>query len=129
MVATVSRSCRLVILLVAWRRSATGSSSGGMPRPSSSTAIRRTPPASSRTVICVAPASSALSTSSRTTEAGARPFASGNLADEFVGQVADPGGACRAGDASGAETSGGLGWVHPSDFRRRPHGDLVRGWG
>jgi hypothetical protein len=38
--------------------------------PSSSTEIRRTPPASSRTVTWVAPASSALSTSSRTTEAG-----------------------------------------------------------
>ena len=70
MVATVSRSFRLVILLVAWRRRATGSSSCGMPPPSSSTVIRRTPPADRRTVICVAPASSALSTSSRTTEAG-----------------------------------------------------------
>ena len=70
MVATVSRSCRLVILLVAWRRRAMGSSSCGMPQPSSSTAIRRTPPASRRTVICVAPESRALSTSSRTTEAG-----------------------------------------------------------
>ena len=42
----------------------------GMPLPSSSTAIRRTPPASRRTVIWVAPASRALSTSSRTAEAG-----------------------------------------------------------
>jgi hypothetical protein len=33
-------------------------------------AISRTPPASSRNVICVAPASRALSSSSRTTEAG-----------------------------------------------------------
>ena len=70
MVATVSRSCRSVILLVAWRRNATGSSSRGMPPPSSSTEISRTPPASSRTLIWRAPASSALSTSSRTTEAG-----------------------------------------------------------
>jgi hypothetical protein len=38
--------------------------------PSSSTEIRRTPPASRRTVTWVAPASSALSTSSRTTDAG-----------------------------------------------------------
>ena len=70
MVTTVSRSCRSRILLVAWRRRATGSSSRGMPMPSSSTEIRRTPPASRRSVTWVAPASSALSTSSRTTEAG-----------------------------------------------------------
>ncbi len=70
MVPTVSRSLRLAILLVAWRRSATTSSSRGMPRPSSSIEISRTPPAASRTVTCVAPASSALSSSSRTTEAG-----------------------------------------------------------
>ena len=70
MVPTDSRSARLPILLVAWRRSASGSSSRGMPPPSSSTAISRTPPASRRTVTWVAPASSALSTSSRTTEAG-----------------------------------------------------------
>ena len=70
MVPTCSSSCRSRILLVAWRRSATGSSSRGMPQPSSSTAISRTPPASRRTVIWVAPASRALSTSSRTTEAG-----------------------------------------------------------
>ena len=37
---------------------------------SSSTTIARTPPAARRTVTCVAPASSALSTSSRTTDAG-----------------------------------------------------------
>ena len=70
MVPTCSSSCKSRILLVAWRRSATGSSSRGIPQPSSSTLIRRTPPASRRTVICDAPASSALSTSSRTTEAG-----------------------------------------------------------
>ena len=70
MVPTDSRSSRLAILLVAWRLSAVDSSSRAMPAPSSSTAISRTPPASSRTVIWVAPASSALSTSSRTTEAG-----------------------------------------------------------
>ena len=70
MVSTASSSCRLLILLVAWRLSAVGSSSRRMPMPSSSTLIRRTPPACSRTVICRAPASSALSTSSRTTEAG-----------------------------------------------------------
>ena len=70
MVPTDSRSSRLVILLVAWRFRAMASSSGAMPMPSSSTAISRTPPADRRRVICVAPASSALSTSSRTTEAG-----------------------------------------------------------
>src|SRR5450830_1751807 len=70
MVPTDSRSGRLLILLVAWRLRAIGSSSRRMPAPSSSTAISRTPPASSRTVTCVAPASSSLSTSSRTTEAG-----------------------------------------------------------
>ena len=70
MVPTDSRSCRLLILLVAWRLKAIGNSPGRMPKPLSSTAIRRTPPANSRTVIWVAPASSALSTSSRTTEAG-----------------------------------------------------------
>ena len=70
MVDTDSRSVRLPILLVAWRLKAMGNSSRKIPWPSSSTLIRRTPPASRRTVICVAPASSALSTSSRTTEAG-----------------------------------------------------------
>ena len=70
MVATDSKSCRLPILLVAWRLNAIGNSSRTMPWPSSSTAISRTPPASSRTVTWLAPASRALSTSSRTTEAG-----------------------------------------------------------
>jgi hypothetical protein len=70
MVPTDSRSDRLLILLVAWRLRAMGSSSRKMPMPSSSTEIRRTPPASKRTVTWLAPASSALSTSSRTTDAG-----------------------------------------------------------
>ena len=70
MVATDSKSSKLPILLVAWRLKAMGSSSRKIPWPSSSTAIRRTPPASKRTVIWLAPASRALSTSSRTTEAG-----------------------------------------------------------
>ena len=70
MVPTDSRSDRLAILLVALRLSAVGSSARWMPQPLSSTLMSRTPPACSRTVICVAPASSALSTSSRTTEAG-----------------------------------------------------------
>ena len=70
MVPTDSRSARLAILLVAWRLSAVGSSLRKMPQPLSSTLISRTPPACSRTVIWVAPASSALSSNSRTTEAG-----------------------------------------------------------
>ena len=69
-VATPSRSCRLAILLVAWRRSANPSCSGGMPWPSSSTTMARMPPPSRRTVMSVAPASRALSSNSRTTEAG-----------------------------------------------------------
>ena len=70
MVPTDSRSDRLAILLVAWRLSAVGSSARAIPQPLSSTLMSRTPPASRRKVICVAPASRALSTSSRTTEAG-----------------------------------------------------------
>ena len=69
-VATRSRSCSEPILLVAWRLSASASSCAGMPQPSSSTTMPRTPPAARRTPIWVAPASSALSTSSRTTAAG-----------------------------------------------------------
>ena len=70
MVATDSKSSRLPILLVAWRFKATGSSSGAMPAPSSSTEIKRVPPANRRSVIWLAPASKALSSNSRTTEAG-----------------------------------------------------------
>ena len=69
-VATPSSSARVAILLVAWRRSASGSSAAAMPSPSSSTLIARTPPPTRRTTICRAPASMALSSSSRTTEAG-----------------------------------------------------------
>ena len=69
-VATFSSSSSEPILLVAWRRSASGSSSAGMPAPSSSTSTARMPPAVSLMPISRAPASSALSTSSRTTEAG-----------------------------------------------------------
>ena len=54
-------------LLVSWCWKGSGSLSRKMPTPLSSTAITRTPPAGRRTVTCVAPASSALSTSSRTT--------------------------------------------------------------
>jgi len=57
-------------LLVAWRRSASGSCAATMPSPSSSTVIARTPPPTRRTTMLVAPASTALSISSRTTDAG-----------------------------------------------------------
>ena len=70
MVATDSKSCRLAILLVAWRLSASGISEGCKPLPSSSTLISRTPPSTKRTTTLAAPASNALSTSSRTTDAG-----------------------------------------------------------
>ncbi len=69
-VATFSRSVRDAILEVAWRASASGSCSGAMPRPLSVMAMRLTPPSSSRTVIWVAPASSAFSSSSLTTAEG-----------------------------------------------------------
>ena len=68
--ATDSSSWRLRILLVAWRASASGSSSGGMPPPSSVTAMRRMPPPSRRTSIARAPASMAFSRISLSTEAG-----------------------------------------------------------
>ena len=65
-----SRSSRVAILLVAWRDSARTSSPEGIPNPSSRTRIRRAPPVSSSTAIVLAPASSAFSTSSLTTDAG-----------------------------------------------------------
>ena len=67
---TLSSSIRFRILLVAWRFSASGSSSFGMPQPLSVTDMRLRPPPSIRTSIRVAPASSAFSTSSFTTDAG-----------------------------------------------------------
>ncbi len=68
--STASSSSRLAILLVAWRVSASASSSRGMPPPLSATAIRRMPPPSSRTSMSLAPASRLFSTSSLTTDAG-----------------------------------------------------------
>src|SRR5690606_38042704 len=68
--ATSSSSASEPILLVAWRVSASGSSSGGMPTPSSATTTRRIPPSSMRSSIRPAPASIAFSSSSLTTEAG-----------------------------------------------------------
>ena len=58
------------ILLVACRSTASCASSGSIPSPSSSTRISFLPPSSMVTAIRVAPASSAFSTSSLTTEAG-----------------------------------------------------------
>src|SRR6185312_90191 len=55
---------------VAWRSTASLRSAGGMPEPSSLTRINRWPPPESTTSIRCAPASSAFSTSSFTTEAG-----------------------------------------------------------
>jgi hypothetical protein len=69
-VATDSRSSSEAILLVAWRDTASGSSSGAMPPPSSRMRIRRTPPSSRSMSTRRAPASSAFSTSSLTTDAG-----------------------------------------------------------
>src|SRR3954469_16350173 len=69
-VDTPSRSCRLKILLVAWRASASGRSSRAIPAPSSSTCTRRTPPSSRVTAMLVAPASRLFSSNSFSTEAG-----------------------------------------------------------
>ncbi len=68
--ATDSSSSSERILLVAWRVSASGSSSGGMPLPSSVTAMRRMPPPSRRTSMARAPASMAFSRISLSTDAG-----------------------------------------------------------
>ena len=58
------------ILLVAWRSSASSASSGPIPCPSSLTRIKERPPLSTLTSTFLAPASSAFSTSSFTTDAG-----------------------------------------------------------
>src|SRR6478609_5425581 len=67
---TAARSSSDAILLVAWRVSASGISSGAMPSPSSRTRISAVPPRSVSISMRVAPASMAFSTSSLTTEAG-----------------------------------------------------------
>ena len=69
-VVTASRSSSEAILLVACRASAIGSSPAAMPQPSSRTRTSATPPRSMSISMRVAPASSAFSTSSLTTEAG-----------------------------------------------------------
>ena len=62
MLATCSKSFKVLILLVAWRWSASSMSSGWMPLPLSLTRIRRMPPPASSTSIAVAPASILFST-------------------------------------------------------------------
>ncbi|PYP51061.1 MAG: hypothetical protein DMD45_08945 [Gemmatimonadetes bacterium] len=69
-VPTPIRSAASRILLVAWRDSASSASARPIPSPSSLTRIRLFPPSSISTRIARAPASSAFSTSSFTTEAG-----------------------------------------------------------
>jgi len=68
--ATRSRSSSAPILLVAWRASASGSSSAEMPAPSSCTASSLAPPCSSLTSMREAPASRLFSISSLSAEAG-----------------------------------------------------------
>ena len=69
-VPMAARSSLVRILLVAWRRNAVGASSGAMPQPLSVTRRNVIPPFWTSTVICVAPASTAFSTSSFTADAG-----------------------------------------------------------
>jgi len=63
-------SSTVFILLVEWRSKAKTASSGFIPQPLSITRIRSLPPFSITTIILLAPASIAFSTSSFTTEAG-----------------------------------------------------------
>jgi hypothetical protein len=70
MVLMRNRSSSSRSLLVAWDAKASGSSSGGMPPPSSVTRISARPPSSTSTRTFDAPASIAFSTSSFTTAAG-----------------------------------------------------------
>ena len=69
-VPMAARSSWVLILLVAWRKKAVGQSSGCMPPPLSVTRMELKPPSVISTVMAVAPASRAFSTSSFTTEAG-----------------------------------------------------------
>ena len=68
--AMFSRSSTFSILLVAWRRKASGTCSASIPEPLSVIRISFFPPSVISTVIAVAPASMAFSTSSFTTEEG-----------------------------------------------------------
>src|SRR5215467_14135190 len=69
-VEMASRSSAVLSLLVAWRSKASSASSCVMPWPSSMTRIMRLPPASVSMRTVLAPASSAFSSNSFTTEAG-----------------------------------------------------------
>ena len=69
-VPMASRPRSSASLLVAWRRKATPASSGDMPQPSSVTRISSAPPLFISTVMFLAPASIAFSTSSLTADAG-----------------------------------------------------------
>ena len=69
-VKILSRSSAVFTLLVAWRRKAVGISSWAIPQPLSVTRIKLLPPSLISTVIWLAPASIAFSTSSFITEAG-----------------------------------------------------------
>jgi hypothetical protein len=83
---------------------------GAMPQPSSSTAIRRTPPASRRTVICVAPGvQRVVHQLAHHRGRALHHLAGGNLADEFVGQVADR---ARAGGRRVRARDSEVGGVH-----------------
>ena len=68
--STCSSSSNERILLVAWRVTAKGNCSADMPQPLSEISISVLPPSSRRKVISVAPASSAFSSNSLTTDAG-----------------------------------------------------------
>src|SRR5439155_1109388 len=69
-VVTQASSSARASLLVAWRAKARSASAAVIPSPSSRTAMRSRPPPARRTSMLRAPASSAFSTSSFTTEAG-----------------------------------------------------------
>ena len=70
MVEMAERSSAVRSLEVAWRRKAVRASSGAMPQPLSVTRRKVIPPSRISTVILVAPASTAFSSSSLTTLAG-----------------------------------------------------------
>ena len=70
MVPMASKSSAVFSLEVAWRRKAVGASWGDIPQPLSVTRRKVMPPSRSSTVTLEAPASTAFSTSSLTTEAG-----------------------------------------------------------
>ena len=89
-VATPSSSARLAILLVAWRRSASGSSAAAMPWPSSSTAIERVPPCVRRTTMLArAGVDGVVEQLANHRRRPLDHLAGGDLADQLAGQLAD----------------------------------------